>query len=51
MHIPSFKMSTIRQIWYLMQQGYYTFSVDCKDAYFHIPIIKHHHHFYGLFAT
>ena len=44
MHIPTLKMSTIRQIQLLIQQGDYAFSIDLKDAYLHIPIVKHHHH-------
>ena len=45
MCIPSFKMPTIRHIWQLIQHGDYAFSVDLQDAYLHIPIVKHHHHF------
>ena len=45
MHVPSFKMPTIRHVWQLIQHGDYTFSIDLQDAYLHIPIIKHHHHF------
>ena len=32
MHIPTFKTTTIRQVWQLIQQGYYTFSVHCRDC-------------------
>ena len=42
MHIPSFKMPTIRQ---LLQHGDYAFSIDLQDAHLHISIVKHHHHF------
>ena len=45
MHILSFKMPTIRHVWQLIQHGDYAFSIDLQDAYFHIPIVKHHHHF------
>ena len=45
MHIPSFKMPTLKTIWQLMQQGDFAFSIDLQDGYLHIPIVKHHHHF------
>ena len=45
MHMPSFKMLTIRHVWQLIQHGDYAFSIDLQDAYLHIPIVKHHHHF------
>ena len=45
MHIPSFKMHTIRQVWYLIQQDDNAFSVDLKDAYLHICIVKYHYNF------
>ena len=45
MHIPSFKMPTIKHVWQLIQQGVYAFSIDLQDAYLHIPIVKHHCHF------
>ena len=50
MHIPTFKILTIRQVWQLIQQGDYAFSFDLKHAYLHIPIVKHHCHFYILFG-
>ena len=34
-HIPSFKMPTIRQVWQLIQHSDYAFSID----------LKHHHNF------
>ena len=43
--IPTFKMHTIRQVQQLIQQGNYAFSIDLKDAYLHIPIVKHQCHF------
>ena len=45
MHIPSFKMSTLKNVWQLIQQGDFAFSIDLQDAYLHVPIVKHHHHF------
>ena len=45
LHIPSFKMPTIRHVWQLIQHGDYAFFIDLQDAYSHIPIVKHHHHF------
>ena len=45
MHIPSFKMPTLKHVWQLIQHGNYAFSIDLQDAYLHIPTVKHHHHF------
>ena len=45
MHVPSFKMPTIRHVWQLIQHDDYTYSIDLQDAYLHIPIVKHHHCF------
>ena len=45
MHIPSFKMPTLKNIWQLIQQGDFAFSIDLQDAYLHIPIVKYHCHF------
>ena len=50
MHIPSFKMPTLKNIWQLIQQGDFVFSIDLQDAYLHIPIVKHHHHFFLHFC-
>ena len=44
-HIPSFKMPTLKNIQQLNQQGDFAFSIDLQDAYFHVPIVKHHCHF------
>ena len=44
MHIPTFKVPTIRQVWQLIQEGDYAFSIDLKDAYLHMAFVKHHHH-------
>ena len=38
-------MPTIRQVWQLIQQGDYAFSIDTKNIYVHIPIAKYYHHF------
>ena len=45
MHIPSFKMPTLKTVWQLIQQGDYAFSIDLQDAYLHVPIVKHHRWF------
>ena len=45
MHIPSFKMPTLKTIRQLIQHGDFAFSIDLPDAYLHIPIVKHHHCF------
>ena len=37
-------------VWQLIQLGDYAFSIDLQDAYFHIPIVKHHHHHFLHFA-
>ena len=37
-------MPTIKQVWQLIQDSDYAFSIDLKDTYLHIPI-KHHHSF------
>ena len=51
LHIPSFKIPTIRHIHWLIQHGDYAFSIDLWDVYLHFPIVKHHHHFYDLFGN
>ena len=38
-------MPTLRHVWQLIQHGDYAFSIDLQDAYLHIPVVKHHHHF------
>ena len=45
MHVPSFKMPTLKNVWQLIQQGDFAFSIDLQDAYLHVPIVKHHRHF------
>ena len=35
-------------MWQLIQHGVYVFSIDLHNAYLHIPIVKHHHHFHAL---
>ena len=44
MNIPSFKMPTLKNVWQLIQQGDFAFSIDLRDAYLHVPIVKHHCH-------
>ena len=46
LHIPSFKMPTIRHVQQLIQQGDYAFSNDLQDANLHILIVKHNCHFF-----
>ena len=46
MYIPSFKMPTLKNVWQLIQQGDFAFSIDLQDAYLHVPIVKHDHHFF-----
>ena len=41
MHIPSFKMPTLKHVWQLIQQGDYAFSIDLQDAYLQFPTVKH----------
>ena len=45
MHIPSFKMPTLKHVWQLIQHDDYAFFIDLQDAYLHVLIVKHHHHF------
>ena len=45
MHIPSFKMQTLRHVRELIQHGDCAFSIDLQEAYLHILIVKHHRHF------
>ena len=45
MHVPSFKMPTIRHVQQLIQHGDYAFSIDLQDVHLHILIVKHHHCF------
>ena len=45
MHIPSFKMPTLKNVRQLIQQGDFAFSFDLQDAYLHVPIVQHHHCF------
>ena len=48
LHILSFKMPTIRHAQQLIQHGNYASSIDLQDAYLHIPIFKHHYHFFMI---
>ena len=45
MHIPSFKIPTLKHVWQPIQHGDYAFSIDLQDAYLHVPIVRHHHCF------
>ena len=45
MHIPSFKMPTLKDVQQLVQHGDYAFSIDLRITYLHIPIVKHDHCF------
>ena len=45
LHIPSFKMPTIRHMPQLIQHGDFAFSIDLQDAYLLVPTVKHHCHF------
>ena len=38
-------LPTIRHVQQLIQHGDYAFFIDLLDAYWHISIIKYHHHF------
>ena len=37
LHIPSFKMPTFKNVWQLIQQGDFAFSIDLQNAYLHVP--------------
>ena len=50
MHIPSFKMPTLKTVWQLIQQGDYAFSIDLQDAYLHVPLLSIIAGFYVLFG-
>ena len=43
MHMPTFCMPTTQQVQQHIQQGDYAFSIDLKEAYLHIPVVKPHH--------
>ena len=45
LHVASFKMPNIRHVLQCIQNGDYAFSIDIRDAYLHIPNVKHHYHF------
>ena len=38
-------MPTLRHVWQCIQYGDYSLFIDLQDAYLHIPIVKHYHHF------
>ena len=50
-HVHTFKMPTISQVQLLIQQGDYAFSLDLKDTYLHILIVRHYHHFMVCLTT
>ena len=51
MHIPTFKMQTIKLVQKLIQQSDFAFFIDLMDVYLHILIVKHHHWFTVCLAT
>ena len=51
MHIASFKMPTLKNVWQHIQQGDFDFSIDLQDAYLHIPILSIIIIFYILFGV
>ena len=48
MHMASFRMLTVKHVKQLIQQGDYAFSIDLKDAYLHISIVKNQSFFLQL---
>ena len=40
MHIPSFKMATSQNVWQLIQQGDYAFSIDLQNSYYMFPLLS-----------
>ena len=50
MYIFTFKIPDIRQVCMLIEQENYALSIDIKDVYLHIHIIKYHHNFYSLYG-
>ena len=50
MHIPSFKMPTLKTVRQLIQQGDYAFSIDLQDAYYMFPLLSIIASFYVLFG-
>ena len=38
-----------RQVWELTQEDDYAISIDLKDAYLHIPFVKHQHIIFAFF--
>ena len=51
MHIPSFKMPTLKTVWQLIQQGDYAFSIDLQDAYYMFPLLSIIAGFYIFFGV
>ena len=50
LHIPTFRMPTIKHLWQVIQQGDSAFSNDLTDAYLHISIVVCHCSFCILFG-
>ena len=40
LHMPSFKMPTIKHVQQLIQHGDYAFSIDLQDAYLHCAMAQ-----------
>ena len=47
-HIPTFKMPTIKQVWELILQDDYAFFINLEEASLHFPISKCHHFLHFL---
>ena len=45
MYMPIFKICTIIHVWQLIKCGDYAFSINLKDPYLHILVVKHHYKF------
>lgn len=45
LYTPSFSMTTIRDIFNLLQRGHWGICIDLQDAYFHIPVHRRHRRF------
>ena len=48
LHIPSFKMPTIGNVWPSIQHGDYAFCIDLQNAFLHIPIVRHYCDFFMI---
>ena len=45
---PTYKMLTIQDVKYLLQQGYWTISIDFLDGYWHVPVAPSKRPFLGF---